>query len=165
MPFTGRCLVLGLVAFAVLGRGPAWADPPGSEGVGVKVVKYPEMLDWVKHLRGRVLVVDFWADTCLICKKEFPRLVQMHQKHASEGLAAISVSLDDPSQPGAVEKVQQFLKSQPPRLPISYSMRSPKSGRKNSVSTALRACLFLTARARSRNSSRMSLRTTTSRSW
>jgi thiol-disulfide isomerase/thioredoxin len=112
MPFTGRCLVLGLVAFALLGRGPASADPPGAEGVGVKIVKYPEMLDSVKHLRGRVLVVDFWADTCLICKKEFPRLVQMHQKYASEGLAAISVSLDDPSQPGAVEKVQGFLKTQ-----------------------------------------------------
>ena len=112
MPLAGRCLVLGFVAFCVLGRGAASADPGGAEGVSVKIVKYTEMLDSVKHLRGRVLVVDFWADTCLICKKEFPHLVLMHQKYASEGLAAVSVSLDDPSQRGAVEKVQRFLKTQ-----------------------------------------------------
>jgi thiol-disulfide isomerase/thioredoxin len=107
-----RFFVLSLVGFCLLAGGTVTADPPGADAVEVKVRNYSEMLDTVKHLRGRVLVVDFWADTCLICKKEFPHLVQMHQKYGPEGMAAISVSLDDPSQPGAQEKVLRFLKAQ-----------------------------------------------------
>jgi thiol-disulfide isomerase/thioredoxin len=106
-----RFFVLSLVGFFVL-AGIVTADPPGADAVEVKVRNYSEMLDTIKHFRGRVLVVDFWADTCLICKKEFPHLVQMHQKYGPEGMAAISVSLDDPSQPGAQEKVLRFLKNQ-----------------------------------------------------
>jgi thiol-disulfide isomerase/thioredoxin len=112
MPSIRRFFVLGLAGFWLLAGETATADPPGADAVEVTVRNYAEMLDTIKHFRGRVLVVDFWADTCLICKKEFPHLVQMHQKYASEGMAAVSVSLDDPSQPGTQDKVLHFLKLQ-----------------------------------------------------
>jgi thiol-disulfide isomerase/thioredoxin len=106
-----RYLAIGLaLGFAITLNAVADAQTVGT--VDVKIVKYSGMLDAIKHLRGRVLVVDFWADTCLVCKKEFPHLVQMQQKYATNGLAAISVSLDDPSQPGVTEKVLRFLRSQ-----------------------------------------------------
>lgn len=42
--------------------------------------------------------------------KEFPHLVQMHKKYASEGLVAISVSLDDAKDKAALDDVNKFLR-------------------------------------------------------
>ena len=35
----------------------------GQEKVDVKVVSYEELGDIVRQLKGKVVVVDFWADT------------------------------------------------------------------------------------------------------
>ena len=49
----------------------------------------------------------------MTCIKEFPHLVQMHNKYAAEGLAAISVSLDELSEdPKKVtDRVLHFLQA------------------------------------------------------
>ena len=69
------------------------AAPPA---VTLETVKYDDLGDRVSSLQGRVVVVDFWADYCLPCKREFPHLVELHGKYAASGLTAVSVSLDDP---------------------------------------------------------------------
>lgn len=95
---------LALVAVALA------ADPPrGGHASRVQVVKYDDLTDSIRKLKGKVVVVDFWADYCPPCKREFPRLVAMHTKFAAEGLAAVSVSLDDPAEAGTTAKVQRFL--------------------------------------------------------
>lgn len=76
----------------------------------VQVVKYDALQDTIKQFRGKVVVVDYWADFCIICKQEFPHLVQMQRKYADD-LAAVSVSLDDPSDEEAIDRAQRFLKA------------------------------------------------------
>src|SRR5262249_19798006 len=76
----------------------------------VQGVKYDTLQETIKQCRGKVVVVDFLADYCILCKKEFPHLVQMQRKYADD-LAAVSVSLDDPSDEEATNKVQRFLKA------------------------------------------------------
>jgi thiol-disulfide isomerase/thioredoxin len=66
----------------------------GGGAVEIKTVKYKELGDVVAQNRGKVVVVDFWGDFCIPCKKEFPHLVELHQKYAAQGLAAISVAVD-----------------------------------------------------------------------
>ncbi|HEY1380196.1 MAG TPA: TlpA disulfide reductase family protein [Gemmataceae bacterium] len=88
--------------------GPTLADPL----VAVKVVKYDGLSDFIKQNRGKVVVVDFWADYCIPCKREFPKLVELHNKHAEAGLVAVSVSLDDLSEDGVKDKVVKFLEKQ-----------------------------------------------------
>jgi hypothetical protein len=45
----------------------------------------------------------------MTCKQEFPRLVEMQEKYAKQGLVAISVSLDDPNDKDAKDRVFKFL--------------------------------------------------------
>ncbi len=58
-----------------------------------------------KH-RGKVVLVDFWATWCLSCVEHFPETVELHNKHADEGLAAVTVSFDDLA---SANDVKQFL--------------------------------------------------------
>src|SRR5262249_24249442 len=49
--------------------------------VRLDVVKYEPLVQAIQAQRGRVVVVDLWGDFCLPCKREFPRLVKLHQRH------------------------------------------------------------------------------------
>ena len=80
--------------------------------VAVRVVKYDGLSALVKQHRGKVVVVDFWADYCVPCKREFPNLVKLHQQYAKDGLVAVSVSLDELTEEGAKDKVMKFLQKQ-----------------------------------------------------
>lgn len=59
--------------------------------------------------RGKVILVDFWATWCIPCIKEFPHTVEWSRKYADQGLAVVSVSMDDPDQK---DEVLKFLKKQ-----------------------------------------------------
>jgi thiol-disulfide isomerase/thioredoxin len=49
----------------------------------------------LKDLRGKVVVVYFWAVWCLPCKAETKRLMELYEKHHGEGLEVVAVSLDE----------------------------------------------------------------------
>jgi thiol-disulfide isomerase/thioredoxin len=102
-----------LTGFAALSLVLVAAGRPTTDGkVTVAVVKYDGLTDLIKKNKGKVLVLDFWADYCIPCKREFPKLVALNQKHAKDSLLAVSVSLDDLSEDGARAKVQKFLEAQ-----------------------------------------------------
>ena len=44
-------------------------------------------------LRGRVVLVNFWATDCPTCVKEMPRLVQTYDTHRSQGFELIAVAM------------------------------------------------------------------------
>jgi thiol-disulfide isomerase/thioredoxin len=101
-------LVAGILApvAAFLAIRPSAAPP---DTTALEVIRYEALGDRVQAMNGRVVVVDFWATYCLPCKKEFPRLVELHRKYAPRGLAAVSVSLDDPTDEQAREHANRFL--------------------------------------------------------
>jgi thiol-disulfide isomerase/thioredoxin len=85
----------------------------------------PEKTVTLRHLRfdefrskvatnpkAKYTLVDVWDTTCGPCKKNFPHLVDMHRRFAAEGLAVVSLSLDDPTNAKQVKDAEQFLKEQ-----------------------------------------------------
>lgn len=55
-----------------------------------------ELKKIVDESRGKVVLVDFWANWCAPCKKQFPHTVALHKKHVDDGLVVISLSMDSP---------------------------------------------------------------------
>ncbi len=48
----------------------------------------------LSSLRGKVVLVDFWANWCGPCRKENPNLVRAYQKYKDKGFEIFGVSLD-----------------------------------------------------------------------
>jgi thiol-disulfide isomerase/thioredoxin len=89
-------------------------------------------------LKGKVLMVDFWASWCIPCKRSFPLMKELHEKYADKGLVIVAVSVDDNRR-----EMQKFLadyktpftvvrdakedlanKVRPPGMPTSYFVKA-----------------------------------------
>jgi thiol-disulfide isomerase/thioredoxin len=80
---------------------PPPVPPPGV--VELKDVKYNGLVEAVKAHRGKVVLVDVWATTCVPCIANYPHMLEMQKKYGADGLVCISVSIDPAKSRAAVQ--------------------------------------------------------------
>src|SRR5262245_7216956 len=90
--------------------------PQASDIIKCDVVKYDTLTDVVRKARGKVLVVDCWAEFCMPCKREFPKLVELNRKFKDRGVTCVSVALDE-NTPAVRQRIQSFLDRQKATFP------------------------------------------------
>jgi thiol-disulfide isomerase/thioredoxin len=65
-------------------------------------------------VRGKVVLVDFWATWCAGCKVEIPWFIEFDKTYRAKGLAAVGVSMDDEGW----KTIEPYLKKNPISYPI-----------------------------------------------
>jgi peroxiredoxin len=69
--------------------------------------------EWtLKSLRGKVVLVNFWATWCPPCRKEIPDLEAIYKRFKGQGLVVLGIS-DEPA-----AKVQPFVRKEKVQYPV-----------------------------------------------
>jgi peroxiredoxin len=66
----------------------------------------------LKELRGKIVLLNFWATWCPPCRKEMPDMQLLHERFASKGLVVLAVSDE------AADKVRLFIKEKKYTYPV-----------------------------------------------
>jgi len=61
----------------------------------------------LSNLKGKVVMVDFWASWCVPCRRSFPWLNEMQAKYADQGLVIIGIN-EDASADDSVAFLKEF---------------------------------------------------------
>jgi thiol-disulfide isomerase/thioredoxin len=67
-------------------------------------------------LRGKVVLVNFWATWCTPCRVEMPALQRMHERHQAEGFAVVGLAVDRAS----TQVVRDFVRARGVTYPIAH---------------------------------------------
>ncbi len=58
-------------------------------------MSYTNEIISISSFQGRYILLDFWADWCLPCRKNFPGLIKLYNKYHGKGLEIIGVADND----------------------------------------------------------------------
>ena len=85
------------------------------------------------QLKGKVVLINYWATWCQYCLKEMPVIEEFWKDHRDKGFEVLAVSVDDPP-----EKVAQYMKDHGytfPAAPMDPSVYAA-FGRADSIPTS-----------------------------
>jgi cytochrome c biogenesis protein CcmG/thiol:disulfide interchange protein DsbE len=80
-------------------------------------------------LKGKVVLLDFWASWCGPCKDSFPVMEDLQQKYGDKGLVILAVNVDE-----KVAAMQDFLKDHPVKFAIVHDAAKKLVGTANIAS-------------------------------
>jgi thiol-disulfide isomerase/thioredoxin len=111
-------LAASLALESVLPPASAGAPQVGQPAPTLVVSQLDGRLFDLAALRGKVVIVNFWATWCSPCRAEMPRLDAFYKRYHGRGLELLGLSVDDASDRGAVVQIMKSF-SYPAALAVS----------------------------------------------
>jgi cytochrome c biogenesis protein CcmG/thiol:disulfide interchange protein DsbE len=116
----GNVVTVALLVWAAPRLLPHVAAVAGIETGGRRAPRYDvTTLDGARltndALRGKVVLVNFWATWCAPCRAEMPLLERMYERHRAAGLVIVGLSVDR----GSAESVRAFLRDRGVTYPVA----------------------------------------------
>ena len=108
------CLWLVLTLFANQATAQ-YEKKPWPKSIATPRIEYTDLSGktWNgQHLKGMVVILNFWATWCPPCVEEMPLLDVFYRQNSSKGWKMLGIAIDQPSQ------VKKFLAQRP----FSYTM-------------------------------------------
>ncbi|WP_395819681.1 TlpA family protein disulfide reductase [Archangium minus] len=109
--------LLGMAGLGYLGVQEALRQRLAADGMAapsVKMEKYEGGTLSLADLKGKVVMLDFWATWCPPCQAEMPSLIKLAKEYEGKGLVFVAASRDE--MPDAPLFVQEFVVSRMPDL-------------------------------------------------
>lgn len=97
-----RALAL-LAALLLLPSAAQAAAQRGSAAPAIEVPKLGGGILRLADLRGKVVLVDFWASWCEPCQRELPALAQLQREFGPRGVQVITINIDQQEKNAATQ--------------------------------------------------------------
>ncbi len=96
---------------------PRPGNPTSEEAAPAPDFTVPSLTDdssiRLSSLRGKVVVMNFWASWCPPCRAEFPLLVKLHNQYKERGVVLLSLNLAEEA-----ETARYFIQQTAPPFPV-----------------------------------------------
>jgi thiol-disulfide isomerase/thioredoxin len=77
------------------------AAPALADDVKLEPVSLDGLKKAVEAHKGKVVVIDVWANFCVPCKEKFPHMVKLSNDFKDKGVVFISLTIDEPEDKAA----------------------------------------------------------------
>ena len=86
----------------------------GSQAPAFEIENLKEEIVTLNKLKGKVVLINFWAIYCSLCKEELPMIQSIHEKYSEDELVVLTINKDND-----IDKVISFMDENDYTFPVA----------------------------------------------
>src|SRR5260221_3905809 len=86
--------ILTITIFAIILSTSAFSQEVNSAAPDFAVKDLNGNTITLSELKGKVILLDFWASWCVPCKKSMPHLIELYSNKRADSLIVIGINVD-----------------------------------------------------------------------